>query len=64
MSFQAISGGFHGELVYDGEVELRLDRQGKGEPWQSVVNLLFAKVLTIMPQYRHFCATEDEELYF
>ena len=25
---------------------------------------LFAKVLTIMPQYRHFCATEDEELYF
>ena len=25
---------------------------------------LFAKVLTIMPQYGHFCATEDEKLYF
>lgn len=41
MSFQAIWVGVHGELVYDGEVELRLDRQGKGEPEQSVVNLLF-----------------------
>lgn len=41
MSFQAISVGVHGELVYDGEVELRLDRQGKGKPEQSVVNLLF-----------------------
>ena len=41
MSFQAISVGVHGELVYDGEVELRIDRQGKGEPGHSVVSLLF-----------------------